>query len=275
MAITTKQPGQPPNTSLTRTTMYDQEYFSGAQVNLYIGDVLIDEATGLQIMLNQSKRPVYGYASQLFDATTRGTVIVQGEFSINFKESGYLHTVLSRFKKQTLGVGPLAVSPYVSRKNVGRVEGGGAKRNGVPGFLARQNVEQVLEGDVPKEQLIDYYQSLAGFSNQSAERSALFRQLNFPDERRNLETAEHVFEAFEDRVWGPERLDDIARRVDDNNFDNFTMWITYGDYNSNDYVNHTARRVDGVRLTGQSKVITDRDGSPVQERYTFLARNWV
>lgn len=271
----TKRPSAAPNTSLTRTRVYDQEYFSSSQVNLYIGDVLIDEATSLQLMVQQNQRPVYGYASQLFDATTRGTVLVQGEFTINFKESAYLHTVLSRFKKQTNGLGPLAVSPYVSRKNVGRDKGGGAKLNGVPGFLARQNVEQILEGDVNKESLIDYYQSLAGFSNARAEESAVLRYLNIEDNRKALETAEGIFEAFEDKVWGANPLDTTPRRVDDNFFDDFTMWITYGDYNSNDYVNHTARRVDGVRLTGQSQVITDRDGSPIQERYTFIARNWV
>lgn len=73
---------------------YNLDYFSGAQAQIYIGGVLLDEVTTLQWNEHQSKVPLYGYASQYFDEIARGAVIVQGQFSINFVEPNYLYSVL-------------------------------------------------------------------------------------------------------------------------------------------------------------------------------------
>jgi hypothetical protein len=88
--------------------------------------------------------------------------------------------------------------------------------------------------------------------------------------------AEDTFEAFEDKIWGSSRLDQDSegRRGDSNRFDDFTIYITMGDYNRNDRVNHTAKRIDNVHLIGQAQTIMI-NGEPVAEQYSFFARNFT
>lgn len=261
------------------SNIYDLEYFSGAQMNMYIGDVLIDEVTGLQIQVQQRKLPVFGYASQLFDKVAKGTVMVEGAFTVNFKESGYLYTVLDRYKKLSSGSSAAVLSPFIGANSISQLpkdRSGGAKKDGSHGLLRRQNIEQVkrtvnkvVDGtNVRPEDLIDYYRSLTGFNNTAPSRNG-----SAPGA---LNTAEDSFEAFEDKIWGSSALsaDSEGRRGDSNRFDDFTIYITLGDYNRNDRVNHTARRIDNVHLVGQSQTIMI-NGEPVAEQYSFIARNFV
>ena len=74
---------------------YNLDYFSGAQANIYLGPVLLDEVTSLQWSVHQAKIPIYGYASQFFDEMARGTILVQGQFTINFIQPNYLFAVLN------------------------------------------------------------------------------------------------------------------------------------------------------------------------------------
>ncbi len=270
------------NSSL-ETRIFDLEYFSSSQSNIYIGDVLIDEITGLQVSVQQRKQPIWGYASQLFDKVARGTVMVEGNFTINFKESGYLYTVLERYKRLTSGISGPALSPYISTSafsQLSQERTGGAKLGADRGLLRRQNieqirtsVEQVIDGkvngqDIKPEDLIEYYRSLSGFNNTSQARDG-----SAPGA---LNLAEDIFEEFEDKIWQTDRLDSDAegRRGDSNRFDDFTIYITWGDFNRNDRVNHTAKRIDNVFLTGQSQII-QLNGEPIQEQYSFIARNFV
>lgn len=76
--------------------LYDLEYYTGSQVSVYIGEVLVDEIESLAFSLRQNKTPVYGYASKLFDAVIPGNVLVQGQFTVNFIDSGYMFAILAR-----------------------------------------------------------------------------------------------------------------------------------------------------------------------------------
>lgn len=267
------------------TKVYDLEYFSGAQVSIYIGDVLVDEATSLQISVQQQKRPIYGYASQLFDKVAKGTVFVEGSFTINFKESGYISTVLERYKHLSQGVSAPVNSPFVSLTSISQLDKsrGGAKQDGTRGVLKRQNVEQisqtnkvingVITGEmngkkIRPEELVQFYNSLSGFNNTGPSRNGTVEGA--------LNRAEDIFEVFEDKIWSSDRLesDSEGRRGDSNKFDDFTIYVVFGDYNRTDGVNHTAKRIDNVHLVGQGQTIVI-DGQPVAEQYSFFARNYV
>lgn len=262
------------------TKVYDYEYFSGSQCLVYIGDVLIDEVTGIEVQVQQQKTPIYGYASQLFDKVARGTVFVQGSFTINFKESGYLYTVLQRYRSQNDARSAMYANPYLSNQAVdqrSKSRTGGAKQNNNLGFINRANIEQLTEDvisgstngeTIRPEQMIDFYQSLSGFNNDKPARNGSVKGA--------LNTAEDIFERFEDKIWGVKNLDADAegRRGDSNIFDNFTIYITFGDYNGTDNINHTVKRLDSVHLTGQAQTVMI-NGEPVGERYNFFARNFV
>lgn len=267
----------------TNTQVYDLEYFSGAQMNMYIGDVLIDEVTSLNVMVRQQKMPVYGYADQLFAKVAAATVLVQGTFTINFKESGYLYTVMERYKSLTGGIGAPILSPFISNKSFSGLpkdRTGGAKQSSQSGFLRRQNIEQISAAvdsitsgqsngqPIRKEDEIEFFRSLSGFNNDAAPRNGSVAGA--------LNPAEDIMEAFEDKIWGLNTLDadSEGRRGDSNRWDDFTIYITFGDYNRNDRVNHTAKRIDRVHLIDQAQTIMI-NGEPLAEQYSFIARNFV
>jgi hypothetical protein len=92
--------------TLSTTTEYQRfnnDYFSGADVRIYFGDIWIDEITSLQFDLREQVQPIYGYASYTWDKVARGTRIIQGSFSINFRESFYLHSAMNSLQSKMKG----------------------------------------------------------------------------------------------------------------------------------------------------------------------------
>jgi hypothetical protein len=261
--------------------IYDLEYYNAQQVQLYIGDVLVDEITDLQISTSQSKKPVYGYASQMFDGVSHGTFIVQGSFSINFKESGYLWLILHRYKRfqnttddilaKYSGTGNERADAVTTVRNKGftgtKVLGG----KNIPfvrikdkqkerDFISRASIERIVKNEATKDERFEFYQNLAGYAT-----------VNNPGA---LDTAfEDIVEAFEDQVWQEDisDVDNDTRRVDDNFFDDFDMFVVFGDY-TKPGSNHTVRRIRNVHLVGQAQQIGLSDGTIV-ENYQFFARN--
>lgn len=253
------------NNSSTRTTIYDQEYFSGSQVNLYIGDVLVDEVVFIDFRVTETKRVWYGYASQLYDAVSKGTVIVEGQLSINYKESGYLHRVLERYRK---------LIGQSKKKLLFPVKAGGARTGDQQFRLKRNNIEtqefvdsvsdRTGKEPLTPEQQQQFFQALSGFNN--------------PDTRVNvagaLGTAEDIFERFEDKIWGDEVDDKEARMITHETLNDFNIVITYGDFNRTDRVNHTVQEIQGIQLISQGQQVKI-DGDNIIESYSFLARNII
>lgn len=79
--------------------VYNAEYFDGSQVAIYMGDIWIDEITSFNFQVTHTKRPLYGYADQYFRAVSKGQILVEGSFTINFKEAGYLWLALNEYFK--------------------------------------------------------------------------------------------------------------------------------------------------------------------------------
>ncbi len=81
-----------------RTYRYDA--ISGAQISVSLDNqTLVDDCTAIQYTLTQSKKPVYGYHSQLFDAVAPGIVIVHGRLWLNFIHQGYLRALIEGAKQ--------------------------------------------------------------------------------------------------------------------------------------------------------------------------------
>lgn len=75
-------------------SIYNSEYFSASNVKIFLGGVWIDDATSVSFTMSEKILPVYGYASHTFDDVARGSRIVQGGFSINFKSAQYMRNVM-------------------------------------------------------------------------------------------------------------------------------------------------------------------------------------
>lgn len=74
------------------------EYFSGSQASIFIGDVWVDEIIDWQVSYGASATPIYGYGDTFFSHAAQGRVLVQGNFTINFKEPNYLLAILERYQ---------------------------------------------------------------------------------------------------------------------------------------------------------------------------------
>jgi len=247
------------------TNIYDLDYFSGAQMFLYIGDVWVDEVTGLQYTTQQVKTPIYGYASQLYDDCTAGHVIVQGNFAINFKEAGYLWAVLRRWHQLGADAGAFPVSQSDSGLSNGRttefnrpVKGANATK------IRRQSIESITQGNATRGETYEFYQGLAGYATTQVRNA---RDVAF----------ENVMEAFEDAIWMPKTTNNVLnsqiRSTDSNEFDGFDIFVVFGNY-ATPGANHTVQKIIDVRLQSQGKMIKI-DGEPIQETYSFIARSTV
>ena len=263
------------------TNIYDSDYFDGPKMFLYIGDVWVDEITSLEYVTRQAKMPIYGYASHLFDDVTPGRVMVEGRFTINYKEQGYLWAVLRRYFEiyESKAYGSSENSQASNdrdralmekhndfqRLENGKIIPGAGTQSPLVGSngtrISRANIERLISGEAGRTERYDFYNQVGGFatvSNKNA-KDRIF---------------EDIVQVFEDQVWTHSQnntLDSQIRRTDHNRFDGFDMYVVFGDY-SNPGANHTVQKIMGVRLLSQSKMI-QIDGSPIQEEYTFIAKS--
>lgn len=268
-------------TNASQKGVYNVEYFSGTQASIYIGDVWVDEVTSFAYGVFQNRRPLYGYSDMLFRDVAKGQVLVQGQFSINFKEAGYLWLVLRRyhdmlrslkdpreqeefiraFGSKTPFIGSV---PYKNEDGKTRVLTNNVIEN-------KQNIERLINGQYST------YQKNQALTNLASQASLLGLPSNKRLGRnRGNRSAESIFEAFEDRVWQGDQseLDEEDRRADDPRLNPFDMYILYGDFAGDDRVNHTIHKLSNMHITGSSRQIVI-DGQPIQEQYSFIARNLV
>lgn len=89
-------PYTPSNNKLTGTNSIEsnKEYFSGANVHVYFGDVYVEELDSIAFSLEENVAPIFGYNSYTFDTVLRGNRYVTGQFTVNFTENGYVQTIL-------------------------------------------------------------------------------------------------------------------------------------------------------------------------------------
>jgi hypothetical protein len=253
--------------------VYNVDYYSGSQVALYIGDTWVDEVTSLSYIVRQDRKPIYDYANPLFRDMSKGPVLVQGEFTINFKEAGYLWLILDRYQTLMNDRESKIPIPFgskdegknsVSRNNIERIinadDTSVFNRN-----KTLQDLAKTMDSDEAAQQygLTEGAASLGGFSSNTRASGG-------------IGDAENAFEVFEDKIW---KLDDVAlneldRRADDPDLNPFDIYIAYGDFAGDDKVNHTIRKLDQVHIVGTAQQIVI-DGQPIQEAYSFIARNVI
>jgi hypothetical protein len=77
----------------------NNQFFSGTQASLFIGDTWVDDIVSISYQHHHNRQPVFGYGSQHWDFVPKGIIMIQGEFTINFREPNYLFMILERYKK--------------------------------------------------------------------------------------------------------------------------------------------------------------------------------
>ena len=254
--------------------IYDNDYFSGAQVALYVGDVWVDEVTQLAFQVHQSRSPIYGYASPLFDDVSKGNVMVQGQFSINFKEAGYLWLVLNRYKKMMVEDG--WKTPIMGKDPRDKIA--------CSEWAQTYNIEQIVSDQelistkMAEDDKLKALHELARLETQA-------KLAGFSSDTRatgSTEGAESIFESFENLIWNGSKgkvlnglpVGTDTRRADDPRLNPFDIYITYGDYTGDDRIHHTIQCLSNVYILGNSKQVVI-DGQPIQETYSFIAKDLI
>lgn len=229
---------------------FNEDYFSGADVRIYFGDIWVDEITRLEFTLQENVAPIYGYASYTWDKVARGSRQIQGSFSINFKESYYLFAVLEKLAEKLKSPS----IPDFDKKN----------------FKEGVTIEHLLSkaGHSSFDDLAEEFEkSLWGESkNQSIKKATNQRSKDsyFYPEYPLGRGQDGSFQGYDESI--------SQKALRDNGFD---ILITYGPYNEPGRAKDpgTVESLIGVQLTGVSKVI-GQDGKPIEEQYTFIAKDF-
>ena len=75
--------------------VFKYDYHSGTSVGIFIGGNQVTDAVGIEGSLQQTKTPVYGYASSLYDGVANGIVQVSGVLWLNFTQAQLLSAYIS------------------------------------------------------------------------------------------------------------------------------------------------------------------------------------
>lgn len=222
-----------PNIS-TEYRRFSADYFTGADVRIYLRDIWVDEITNLQFNLQENVAPIFGYASHTWDKVARGTRHVQGSFNINFKESYYLHSVMERLE-----------SSMKDDDGDGVYETNGFSEEA---FNEGSTIEHLIgANDWTFEKLADDFEdSLWGVSGSQVVNT-----------RRDQREKSSFF-------YSDGALKDTG----------FNILIVYGPMNEANgrMVDQSVHSILGVQLTGVSQVL-GTDGRPIEEQYQFIAKD--
>jgi len=277
------------------STVYEYDLFTGTQTLVYIEDVWLDDCVRIGWSTNQSRTPIFGYASQYYNALADGVVLVNGSFWIGFKESALIPIILRRVSARRDPNDPFYASPALLPERgttwgtdlatssglwQGRTDeqGNPLESNRSGGVAQRADIERLIRAEARDPDNEDVQRSLARYMVQMSAAS----DTEFED----------LAESFEDTLWygaagpgdgrtaamsgnfaGGEISDDQAlaiRRADQ--FPPFDFVVTFGDMN-NSAANHTIKRLIDVTITDTIFGPVDNSGEPIYVQYNFLARN--
>ena len=216
-------------------------YYSGSQITVWFGNIFIDDIFSIQWVRTQNKMPIYGYASKNFDSVANGTVLIQGNFVINFRQHGYMAAIMSSIKSlyaafSSSGSTNTAVWATVQNLIAQHLANGTFGPQSVDDIIALGNSE-------------DFFAVAEQYQN------AVWGQA-----------------ATEGCTMSPA---DVQQSNDIPN--GFDILISYGSPPTSDHqtavqmIQSTTKTLNGVHLVGESQVV-QIGGQPVQEQYSFIAR---
>jgi len=269
---------------------YPYDYYSGADCKIFFGDIWVDDIVGIQYNLSQSKTPIYGYASQYFDAIAKGQVIVQGSLMVAFKETGYLNVIQATLESQRADASKIIkakIDKYKDDAKTGTAKfiprlntiGEGSETGNIDFSFSANGSPQIIRQQQTIEQILADKKV-----NTSA---AISKTLGVENKTRDFED---FAEILEDSLWGDSNGRSIAlnnklKRVDEfdytqdggivisrngNYSDVLNIMLTFGDIN--DFrAEHTIIILNDVHFTSTSMIVNST-GDPIGEEYSFIAK---
>lgn len=217
---------------------FSTNYYSGSDIRIYFGDTWVDEISGIDFTLQEQVAPIFGYASYTWDKVARGSRYVSGSFSINFKETAYLQTIMNSLRSD---IDKDSATGYFSKAewDKGLTIEQLLKQNNSNFHTLADNLETAFWGEGTEVKRVQKQEDTTFFyPNYRAEAIAGLDQSKLAD-------------------------------------NGFNIVIAYGgDYMSGRAVDsyETVQVIMGVQLTGVSQQI-GQNGQPIQETYQFIAKD--
>lgn len=290
--------GSIPTRSNYKTYPYD--YFTGTNARIFFGDVWVDDIISINYSASQTKEPIYGYASQTFDAVARGVVTVQGSFSIAFKEMGYLNIIQRLLEKQRQGAS--AALDHKLDEIAEKAAAGKAAyepRLASEQFTGRFGFSPTGQAQIVRKQ--DTIEDILMYKKGgNIIASGLGAYTLGQDGAKANRDFEDFAELMEDTIWGDSNGNPLGRnfqfrRVDEFDYrydaagndlggiitsktrsgDDYSrvlnILLTFGDLN--DFrAEHTLVALNDVHIVSESMIVAPT-GEPIAVNYTFFARN--
>lgn len=278
-------------------TNYEYDYFAGSSVLTYFEEILVEDTCRIAWNVQQGRVPVYGYASQYFNALAAGNVIVNGSIWVYFKEAAYMPTILRHVAARKDPEGDSfyatpAQAPYLGTQVATTLDGSSREWGSLEGNPDTRQAGRVQRANI--ERILEARENSDGSETNQRELQNLLLSLGALSDRE----FEDVAEVFEDALWyggnsNRDIVDNSRGQLHQNNFAGgdmtdvqwlglrradqyppFDIMVTYGDIN-NGAANHTVHRILDVSFVNSEVAAIQANGEPVIIRYDFLARNAV
>jgi len=236
--------------------MYGAKYFAGQNVKIFFGDIFVDEINALNFSLTEQVAPIYGYASNTWDAVARGTRLIEGSFSINFTEASYLYLTLTQLTKRL-------------RQNITKSESKDSAS--APALFNPSSFKK----NITLEQALSSKYSAQTSNFEKALWGAQDSEYEYMSRNNNRQKDTHFYPLYinaKKTVTGEETVyyESSHKELRDHGFN---ILISYGGLDQNCFGDgSTAHTLMNVQLTGVQQVI-DGSGNPIEEVYTFIAKD--
>lgn len=232
------------------------QYYSGVQCQIFFEDILVDEIVNIQFSTITNRSPIYGYASQLFDTVANGNLIVQGSFSVNFVEAGYLAILGMAMQNPSYGQNAfgrrsrVVASKEPTTENITQMSySGDGSASSVPSSLNFSKANSFVVKQAVR--------NIQGLGNEELRALAKDAKIN-----KLLQDTSFSLPNQINGVTSPTRFDKLPP---------FDIYGVFGDY-MNEQADHTVRCLKHVCLTGHSQSISV-SGENILDQFSFVARD--
>jgi len=218
-----------------------EKYYSGADTSIYFNTIWVPEITSIAFTGTPQDKPIFGYSDEQWSAVTKGNYIVEGQITVNFVETGYLHKVIR-----------MVYADYLDNS----------------GYNGLQKTVTETERYKRSVDFLSNQQSLAGIYDIEAN-------------KRYFQQAADASATLKKEIWkqtSSNNKDQLIYRVDQLTalrshptakvIPPIDILIMYGNVNGE----HQIKKIVDVRFISTSQTLAN-DGTPIQEVYTFVARD--
>ena len=264
---------------------YTNNYLSGPQIRIYFDDIYIDDIAYIEYGSMQNKRALYGYSSQHFDAVAKGTVLVTGSFSINFRFDGYVSAILNHYNDLKNAEKNRQATADISNKSIDLNNNQYKIQSDYASGIedkAKPRKDLSIGKRSGKGAYIDNVQGQEKFNEQkfidqlpSTYVNSVREEILTPNRNEELSRlSDDQIKALQDSIWANDtnkgnRLFSSAAALRPDNALPFSILVSFGNFD--DPLNNIAEKIVNVHITNVSKAI-DQSGNPITENYTFIAQ---